>query len=701
MGWIPLLCYNPEMQNSVIFRIVTVTLCCVLTLSTSSHAQAPSEPKVAPPPAKKPLLSDKPLPVPGVEEEKDKGPKVITITPEMEVAVLVSQLMMVTMEGKLGPNRQDVALLTKFTPGAVLVQGIESPVAAADYVTSLRELPMESKAGIAMLIGTDLFSVKPHESMKGTLMTEIPSLLSLAAVNDPTAAEIFAGMVADQLLTMGFNFHLGPSLELAPTSGDAKGTIYSLGSNPQFVSETSATISRALLERGIISVPLGFPGGGGNRAPREPAVLLTPKSTLAQEDMYPYAQAIKNGAKIIHVGNTLVPTIDPNAPPASISKAVITGLLRDTLKYEGIVVAGPMDSIDIVNRMDPTEAAVTALEAGADMVWWNKADQRILNTIDAIVRAVMDGRIPRENIQKSYDKILALKKDNGLLERPHPDMKAAERMLNDDVQPEIAADLSRRSITLVRNRGDLLPLKEEGSAPLGLTATVEGLDELLEILQKEKIRPVLRQRIVSAKYDGEIHDFDINRIVKKFAGAKSVVCVFTSQDRPQAIREVIMAIRKQGSNVIAVLLGYPSNLASLSYADAILVAYCGPTEFAQNIDTFAEVLLGNAPVSIRPMSREIRTKVGEIELYRAIDVIHSPCGRLPVTINEEFTAGMSVGYNVEAYVKKAEWLFGDGEKMKGLQVERAYAAPGTYPVTLTVTMRSGQVETGTFDVVVE
>jgi len=695
------------------FRIWTVLASLVLYLAlglgvidASAAFAAPSEQKKSQPEAPLvPFLKESPgtsnPQPPSPREEKKEGPVVPEVPPEADLVHMVSQLMMVTLEGKLRPNHGDIELLTKFTPGAVLIQNISSMEGAAEYITVLRALPLESKLGVPLLIGTDLSTVTAYSSTaRGWMFVQLPPLLSLAAIGDPGPVAEYGGMMADQLTAMGFNFHLGPLLALAPNMPGATGTVHCLGSDAALAAETGSTLLRALEEKGMIGIPLGFPGGAANRLPREPAVLLTPKSTLAAQDMLPYTSAIKAGVHVIHVGNMLVPTIDPSGAPASASKIVIDGLLRDLLQFKGTVVAGPMDAIDMAGRIDSTEASIRSIEAGADLIWWNKADQRVMNTTLAIINAVRTGRISEERIKLSYERIVELKKRYSLLERPLPKPKDAAKLVRDDEQPKLISEIFRRSITLVKNDGGILPLTKEGTPPIGITGTVDSVDPLMDLIQERKIRPIQRQRIL-AKYDGQIHDFDIDRILRTFDGARTVVCVFTNADRRATVEEVIEKLKQSGAKVVAVLLGYPSILPALAKADAIMLVYSSPTEFAQNLDAVVDILLGEAPISIQPASREMKTSAGKVELYRAVDVVHSPTGRLPLSIGDEFKAGASEGYDVSTFLKRAEWDFGDGEHEKGLEVQRAYKSAGKYNVTITVTTDNGDKATGYFDVSVE
>src|SRR5690606_11153895 len=120
-------------------------------------------------------------------------------------------------------------------------------------------------------------------------------------------------------------------------------------------------------------------------------------------------KAIEDGCEIIHVGNTLVPTLDPNSAPACVSEAVIRNLLRRELGDEGIIVAGAMDSQDVAVLVDPAVAAIRALSYGADMIYWNAAGNSEMRAVDNIVLAVKENRLSEVQIDTALRRVLTYK----------------------------------------------------------------------------------------------------------------------------------------------------------------------------------------------------------------------------------------------------------------------------------------------------
>ena len=148
-------------------------------------------------------------------------------------------------------------------------------------------------------------------------------------------------------------------------------------------------------------MPMGYPGGGANHAERSAAVLTTPRPVLAASDAMPYNDLIKHGAKLVHVGNVLVPTLDMENRPASLSPVVMKDILRGDVGFEGVIVAGPLDDEIIQGRYKPEEIAVQALMNGADMLYWGGTLLPPMRAIELISRLVEDGVLFRKNVLRN------------------------------------------------------------------------------------------------------------------------------------------------------------------------------------------------------------------------------------------------------------------------------------------------------------
>lgn len=661
-------------------------------------ALAPGQPAAAEPPSiiDRPavVLPEDPEAPPGLPADPD-APPAETALEDLPLRQRVAQLMAVTMAGSHQPSAEDLAYLKSYTPGAAIIRRIMKPSYAAVYVEKLRGV--EQVSGVPLWIGTNIYRLTTADRQELNGFIQLPSPLTLAAADDPQVTEAVAELLAQHLSGMGFNLHLGPALDLAPTLDAAAGSVYNFGSDPDFITETFQITRRVFDSHGILAVPFGFPGGGGNREKDSPAVLLTPATHLHHGDLAPYRQAISDGAPIIHVGNTLVPTLDPTGAPASVSPAVLRDLLRGTLQYTGIVLAGPMDSRDVARSHDPADAAIRALSYGADMILWDGAHTQEMRAVDKITAAVLAGRLDEERINEAIRRVLQYKFDRKAAE-PAGGVAAEASALEKKRQlAERVMAVEQQAITLVKNDGNILPLREAKSMPVGITGTV-GVELLHKPLEKH-FEPISQQHISTARHLGEIQDFEIERVTKHIRGIRTVICILGETDRPRGQVRLIRALKGKGVDVVVILLGYPRNLPYLTDADAILLAYCDSSKYGETIAAMADVIVGEGPVGFIPVTREIAVQTGEARTFNAYDFIRVPAGRLPVTLDERFTAGTALPYDPRFTVKRVRWDFGDGANAKEAKAVHTFKSPGNYPVSLAVTTESGDTSHFTFHVV--
>jgi beta-N-acetylhexosaminidase len=613
---------------------------------------------------------------------------------KMTLRERVAQLMLVTMTGIHQPSAEDLAYLKSYTPGAVVVRKILKPSFAAVYVNKLRGV--EQLSGVPLWIGTNIYRLTTAERQELNEFIQLPTPMSLAAANDPDTTQALARLLAQHLDLMGFNLHIGPSLELAPEIESATGSVYNFGSNPKFIGETFQITRQAFQEYGIEAVPLGFPGGGANRRPKSPAVLLTPPALLDDKDLAPYRVAIEGGAPIVHVGATLVPTLDPSGAPACLSPVVIKGILREKLQYDGIILAGPMDTQDVASLVDPSEAAIRALELGADMIMWNGAGSTEMRAVDKIVSAVQEGRIEESRIDEVLRRVLTYKFEHRIEQAVLSSRKSKSIEHSKKLALQIQS-IEQKSFTVVQNLGNVLPLRKERSMPMGVTGTV-GVEILHQGLEKH-VKPISQQLITTARHIGEIKDFEIRRITEHIRGMKTVICIFGETSRPRGQVQLVHELKAKGVAVVVVLLGYPRNLPDLAIADAIVLAYCDSSKYGETLASMADVLIGEGPVGFIEIDQDINVNVGESRTFNARDIVRVPGGRLPITLSERFPVGLSAPFDPQFTLKKVQWKFGDGKSSKGITAVHAFDAPGRYPVSLAVTSRNGVESNFTFHIV--
>ena len=224
-----------------------------------------------------------------------------------------------------------------------------------------------------------------------------------------------AQRTATKMLANGITMDLAPVLDLATGPGpDALHTDGPRSFSPvASVAESyGLAFAQGLQAGGVIPVVKHFPGEGSASANTDDASATTPPiGTLESADLLPFAAAVRAGLPVVMVGNASVPGLTTR--PAGLSSAVIGGLLRQQLGFQGVVMTDALSAAAITNLgLSTPQASVDALEAGADMVLFTSTSPNTTSSqvIDAIVGAVQSGSLPEPQLDASVARVLALKK---------------------------------------------------------------------------------------------------------------------------------------------------------------------------------------------------------------------------------------------------------------------------------------------------
>ncbi len=233
--------------------------------------------------------------------------------------------------------------------------------------------------------------------------------------------------LTQQLREMGFDMSLGPVLDVAtnpdnPVIGDR-----SYGPKPAQVARLGAAYIRGLQGGGIMGSGKHFPGHGDTAVDSHLGlpVIKAGMKRLESVELVPFERAIAPDTDVasIMIGHLALPRIDPSGDPASLSRPIVTGLLRDRLGWQGLVLTDDMGAMDaITDRYGPGEAAVRAVEAGVDLLIIVRDGDNQEQARDALLAALASGRLDRAQVEVSVRRVLAVKARFGLLDgvRPEP-----------------------------------------------------------------------------------------------------------------------------------------------------------------------------------------------------------------------------------------------------------------------------------------
>src|ERR1700723_416333 len=351
---------------------------------------------------------------------------------------------------------------------------------------------LQRRAKVPLLIGADFESGTGMRLEEGT---SFPSAMAVGATNDPKLAYQIGKVIALESRAAGVHWIFAPDADVNNNPDNPIINTRSFGENPKSVGEFVAQEIRGIEENGGLATAKHFPGHGDVSVDSHLALPTVPgdRKELEATELVPFRSAIGASVGSVMPGHLAVPAFEPDASvPATTSRNILTGLLRDELKYKGLVVTDAMDMGGVTSRFPPGEAAVRAVEAGADVLLMPPVPDAAMAGLE---RAVRSGRITEKRVDESVRRILQAKSRLGLDRNRLADIEHLDEKF---ARPEFAAQalsIADRGVTLLRDTAHMLPL--DATKPLRVLLVSLSADA--DPYPGETIEPEIRWRVDSLK----------------------------------------------------------------------------------------------------------------------------------------------------------------------------------------------------------
>lgn len=240
---------------------------------------------------------------------------------------------------------------------------------------------------------------------------KLPSNYDIGKVNNENFSYNIGKILGKELSSFGFNMDYAPVLDINSNPNNPVIGNRSFGNNKEIVSNLGVKTMKGIQSNNIISVIKHFPGHGDTSVDSHLALPIVNHdlNRLNNLELVPFKYAIKNGADAIMVSHILLKKLDKNNP-ATLSKNIITNLLREKLNFNGVVITDDMTMGAIVNNYDIGDAAVKSINAGADIILVCHRYENINKVINSIKNAVKNNVISEKRIDESLYRILSLKR---------------------------------------------------------------------------------------------------------------------------------------------------------------------------------------------------------------------------------------------------------------------------------------------------
>jgi len=420
--------------------------------------------------------------------------QLLAIVEKMSIEEKVGQMFMPDFRQWNGKNvceinEEIVQVIQQHHIGGVIL--FRENLVDTEQTVRLVDQLQRAAGSIPLLLSTDQEGGVVNRLQSGTVM---PGNMALGATGSTESCHRVGQAIGAELHALGININFAPVVDVNVNPDNPVIGVRSFGSDPQLVSDLGVSYIQGLHDAGVAATAKHFPGHGDTAVDSHLGLPSVPydRSRLDEVELKPFQTAINAGVDLIMTAHVTFPAIDSsmlisrldNTPiyvPATLSAPVLTGLIRNTLGFEGVVVTDSLQMKAITDHFGPEDTVIRAVQAGTDIILMPSDLNR---AYQAMLAAVKNGDIPETTIDKSVTRILALKLKLGVVEINNGKLQPGydiDRSIEDKINTALAIvgcsqhqslerDVAGQAVTLLKNEGNILPFKLDNAKKVVILA---------------------------------------------------------------------------------------------------------------------------------------------------------------------------------------------------------------------------------------
>ena len=529
----------------------------------------------------------------------EEDPEILKMISEMTTQEKLAQMMIVALRSDLSNektateiDRDYAEMLTKYDFGGILLfaGNVVDPAQTVTLIRDSQEAAMKSAGGIPMFICVDQEGGSVNRVPFGTTGS---GNMALAATGDTSLTEESAKMLGDEIRALGFNMDFAPVSDVNSNPANPIIGVRSFSDDPELVAEHVTAFIKGMDSAKISTALKHFPGHGNVG---EDSHTHLPCSDFSLEeikacDLIPFQAGIDAGSDMIMTAHIQFPKIEKKTYvsikdgeeitlPATLSRTIITGLLREQMGYNGIVITDAMEMDAIAAHFDPLVAAVMAINADVDILLcpvelYKDGEVNTFPDVDKYMEGLLArvevGDIREEELDNSVYRILKLKKERGIQAPSEEQIAQAAEAVGTGANHKREWEIAQQGMTLLKNENGALPLNSEQSVLILYPVERRGpsVEYAVNRLQKEGL---LDASMVTSMCYADLAA-DNAELQQAMAKADKLVVLSQSTVRNEEIVKLIDQAHESGKQAVLLSLNLPYDAACYEEADAVLCAY--------------------------------------------------------------------------------------------------------------------------------
>jgi len=473
--------------------------------------------------------------------------------------------------------RTAAELIAKYRVGGIIyftwAHNTRDPHQIADLSNGIQKASLDQPRGLPVLIATD----QEHGIVArvGKPATLFPGAMAVGAGGSHADARTLGRISGAELHALGIRQDYSPDADVNVNPANPVIGVRSFGADPDAVAGLVAAEVKGYQSSGVAATAKHFPGHGDTAVDSHFGfpVITHSRELWEQLDAVPFRAAIRAGIGAIMTAHIMVPALDDSGDPATLSHPILTGILREELGYDGVVVTDSLGMEGVRQKYGDDRVPVLALKAGVDQllnppsldVAWN-----------AVLQAVRSGELTEARLDESLLRILRLKAGLGLLERPFVSDAGVDRTVGVPAHLRAADRIADRTTTLLVNDGRLLPLSRRAHPRV----LVVGADPASPSGTDGPPTTVLADALTDLGFTATVlptgtapSPATIEKAVAAAGNADAVVVGTYNVTAASSQRTLVNQLVATGKPVVAIALRNPYDVAQLPDVKAFLASY--------------------------------------------------------------------------------------------------------------------------------
>ena len=549
-------------------------------------------------------------------------------------------------------NEEVAEIIDEFDLGGVILfaQNVKTTEQTAKLTHDLQQVAINDEDGNLPLL-TTIDQEGGIVTRLGT-GTNFPGNMAIGATKNEQSSYDTGSVIGKELNSLGINVNFAPSVDVNNNPLNPVIGLRSFSSNPDLVAKLGVKMIEGIQSNGVAAAAKHFPGHGDTATDSHYGLPKVDKSLeeLKKVELKPFQAAIDNGVDMIMTAHIQFPQIEKDTYtsikdgqeiqiPATLSDDILTGLLREDMNFDGVIITDALNMAAIAENFGEVETVKMAFEAGVDIalmptILRSKADVPKLRAIvDGVKEAVENGEISEEKINESATRVVKLKIDRGVMNVANDNKTVEEKIANaksivgSKENRDVERRVSAEAITVVKNEENILPLNPKEGEKVLLIAPYDnelpGMKFGLNRLMKEgKVNSVQvdtycykSEKTMTEELKNKINEANYVVVLSEMGNYTHLNSTHWITAIPN---EVVNYANELNKDSVVVSVGKPYDVAAHKIAKAEVIAYgykgMDPTEadgglspvqaFGPNIPAAIEVVFGAAeargtlPVSI-------------------------------------------------------------------------------------------------------